>query len=87
MRLKIMAALSVLSPDAQLEFTRLNRLVRHRRHWRPSPDVGEGRHVAIEKLFVGKKPQTRAKRRRPGAPPFTEHISYPREILDRGAPP
>jgi winged helix DNA-binding protein len=88
MRLKIMPALSVLSPDAQLEFTRLKGLV--------GATDGNGAHletlakagyVAIQRLFVGKKPQTRVKPTPAGRRAFSEHLAYLREILDGGAPP
>ena len=84
-RLKIMAALNVLSSDAHLEFTRLKGLV-------GTTDGNLGAHldtlekagyVAIEKLFVGKRPQTRIKATRAGRRAFAEHVSYLREILDQ----
>ncbi len=86
MRLKIMAALNVLAPDAQMEFTRLKSLV-------AATDGNLGAHletlekagyVDIEKLFVGKRPQTRIKATRAGRRAFAEHVSYLREILDQG---
>lgn len=88
MRLKIMAALSVLAPETQLEFIRLKGLV-------SATDGNLGAHldtleragyVAIEKLFVGKKPQTRIKATPAGRRAFAEHVAYLREILDGGAP-
>ena len=88
MRLKIMAALNVLHPETALEFTRLKALV-------GATDGNLGAHldtleragyVTIEKLFVGKKPQTRIKATPAGRRAFTEHVAYLREILDaRGA--
>jgi DNA-binding MarR family transcriptional regulator len=86
MRLKIMAALNVLAPDAQMEFTRLKSLV-------AATDGNLGAHletlekagyIAIEKLFVGKRPQTRIKATRAGRRAFAEHVTYLREILDQG---
>ena len=86
MRLKIMAALNVLGPDSALEFTRLKTLV-------GATDGNLGAHldtlekagyVAIEKLFVGKKPQTRIKPTPAGRRAFAEHVAYLREILDGG---
>jgi DNA-binding MarR family transcriptional regulator len=84
MRLKIMAALNVLAPSAALEFTRLKVLV-------GATDGNLGAHldtlagagyVAIEKRFVGKKPQTRIRTTAAGRRAFTEHVAYLREILD-----
>jgi DNA-binding MarR family transcriptional regulator len=86
MRLRIMAALNVLAPDAQMEFTRLKSLV-------TATDGNLGAHletlekagyVAIEKLFVGKRPQTRIRATRAGRRAFAEHVTYLREILDQG---
>ncbi len=88
-RLRIMAALDTLDPQAALEFTRLKGLVR-------ATDGNLGAHletleragyVAIEKLFVGKKPQTRIRATASGRRAFAEHVAYLREILDGGAPP
>ena len=87
MRLKIMAALNMLPPDRALEFIRLKGLV-------DATDGNLGAHldtlekagyVAIEKLFVGKRPQTRVKATRAGRRAFAEHIAYLREILDGGS--
>jgi DNA-binding MarR family transcriptional regulator len=88
-RLKIMAALNVLRGDAELEFTRLKALV-------GATDGNLGAHletleragyVAIAKLFVGKKPQTRVKATAAGRRAFAEHIAYLREILDSAGGP
>ncbi|MBV8168107.1 MAG: transcriptional regulator [Alphaproteobacteria bacterium] len=84
MRLKIMAALNVLGPGAALEFTRLRSLI-------GATDGNLGAHldtlagvgyVAIEKRFVGRKPQTRVKATAAGRRAFTEHVAYLREIID-----
>jgi DNA-binding MarR family transcriptional regulator len=88
-RLRIMAALSVLSGEQQLEFTRLRGLV-------GTTDGNLGAHldtlekagyVGIEKLFVGKRPQTRIRATPAGRRAFAEHVAYLREILDGGPPP
>jgi len=85
-RLRIMAALNVLPPEAALEFTRLKQLT-------GATDGDLGAHletlersgyVAIEKRFVGKKPQTRAKATPAGRRAFATHVAYLREILDGG---
>jgi DNA-binding MarR family transcriptional regulator len=87
MRLKIMAALNVLAADRALEFTRLKALT-------DATDGNLGAHldtlekagyVAVEKLFVGKKPQTRIRATAAGRRAFAEHVAYLREILDGGA--
>jgi DNA-binding MarR family transcriptional regulator len=84
MRLKIMAALNVLNADAQLDFGRLRALV-------GATDGNLGAHletleragyVAIEKLFVGKKPQTRVRATPSGRHAFSEHVAYLRHILN-----
>jgi DNA-binding MarR family transcriptional regulator len=88
-RLKIMAALNVLAPDAALEFTRLKALAN-------ATDGNLGAHldtleragyVTSEKLFSGKKPQTRIRATAAGRRAFAEHVAYLREILDNGAVP
>jgi DNA-binding MarR family transcriptional regulator len=88
-RLKIMAALNVLAPDAALEFTRLKNIV-------GATDGNLGAHldtlekagyVAIEKRFVGKKPQTRVRPTPSGRRAFAEHVAYLREIIDLGGAP
>ena len=88
MRLKIMAALNVLGPGAALEFTRLKSLL-------GATDGNLGAHldtlagagyVAIEKRFVGRKPQTRIKATAAGRRAFAEHVAYLREILDAPSP-
>jgi DNA-binding MarR family transcriptional regulator len=88
-RLKIMAALNVLAPEAPLEFTRLKALAN-------ATDGNLGAHldtleragyVTSEKLFSGKKPQTRIRATPAGRRAFAEHVAYLREILDNGAAP
>jgi DNA-binding MarR family transcriptional regulator len=83
-RLRIMAALNVLQPEAAIEFTRLRGLVQ-------ATDGNLGAHldtleragyVAIEKRFEGRKPQTRIKATPAGRRAFAEHVAYLREILD-----
>ncbi len=87
MRLRIMAALTVLAPGAALEFTRLKALVE-------ATDGNLGAHldtlaeagyVALDKRFVGRRPQTRVKATAAGRRAFAEHVAYLREIIDRTA--
>jgi DNA-binding MarR family transcriptional regulator len=89
MRLKIMAALNVLRADGALEFTRLKSLL-------GATDGNLGAHletlekagyVGVQKLFVGKKPQTRISMTPAGRRAFAEHVAYLREILDSGGVP
>jgi hypothetical protein len=85
MRLKIMAALTVLAPGTALEFTRLKALVE-------ATDGNLGAHldtlagagyVALDKRFVGRRPQTRVKATASGRRAFAEHVAYLREIIDQ----
>jgi DNA-binding MarR family transcriptional regulator len=87
-RLRIMAALNMLSFDASIDFTRLKALV-------DATDGNLGAHldaleragyVTIEKLFEAKKPKTRIKATPAGRRAFAEHVAYLREIIDMGAP-
>jgi DNA-binding MarR family transcriptional regulator len=86
MRLRIMAALATPLPDTAIEFARLKTLVE-------ATDGNLGAHietlqragyVAVEKRFVGKKPQTRIAATLAGRRAFAEHVAYLREILDQG---
>jgi DNA-binding MarR family transcriptional regulator len=86
-RLRIMAALNALAGQQALEFARLKALT-------GATDGNLGAHldtlekagyVAIEKRFVGKKPQTRVRATPAGRRAFTEHVAYLREILDGAA--
>jgi DNA-binding MarR family transcriptional regulator len=88
-RLRVMAALDILEGDEWLEFTRLRAIVR-------ATDGNLGAHletlaregyVAIEKLFVGRKPQTRVRPTGAGRQAFTAHVSYLRALLDEPAQP
>jgi len=84
MRLKIMAALNVLAPDSQMEFTRLKGLT-------GATDGNLGAHldtlekagyIVIEKRFEDRKPQTRVHMSPAGRRAFAEHVAYLREIID-----
>ena len=83
-RLRIMAALNVLEPGEWLEFTRLRTLVQ-------ATDGNLGAHldtlaqagyVAIDKRFVGKKPQTRVRATAKGRLAFAGHVAYLRALLE-----
>jgi DNA-binding MarR family transcriptional regulator len=87
-RLRIMAALNMLSPEASIDFTRLKALT-------DTTDGNLGAHldaleragyVATEKLFEAKKPKTRIRATPAGRRAFAEHVAYLREIIDVAAP-
>jgi len=83
LRLRIMAALTAL-PDAQgLDFTRLKKLT-------GATDGNLGAHietlskagyVAVEKAFVGKKPQTTVTATAAGRGAFARHVAMLQEII------
>lgn len=85
-RLKIMAALCKLAPNAALEFMRLKVIL-------GTTDGNLGTHlealesagyVAIDKSFEDRKPKTRAKATAAGRRAFAEHVAYLREIIEIG---
>jgi DNA-binding MarR family transcriptional regulator len=84
MRLKIMAALHVLTPQSAIEFQRLKKLV-------SATDGNLGAHletlekagyVAIEKRFVDRKPQTRIRATSEGRRAFAAHVAYLKHVLE-----
>lgn len=88
MRLRIMAALNVLPPDDWLEFTRLKALI-------GATDGNLGAHldtlakagyIAVDKRFVGRRPQTRVQANRTGRRAFAAHVAQLRAILDGAEP-
>jgi DNA-binding MarR family transcriptional regulator len=85
-RLKIMASLCKLAPNASIEFMRLKDVL-------ATTDGNLGAHlealegagyVAIDKRFEDRKPKTRAKATAAGRRAFAEHVAYLREIIDDG---
>jgi DNA-binding MarR family transcriptional regulator len=84
LRLKIMAALNAIPPAAPgLEFSRLKRLT-------GATDGNLGAHietlaragyVAIEKAFVGKRPQTTVTATAMGRGAFARHVATLQEII------
>ncbi|ABD06570.1 transcriptional regulator [Rhodopseudomonas palustris HaA2] len=88
LRLKIMAALNAL-PDAQgMEFARLKKLT-------GATDGNLGAHietlskagyVAVDKTFVGKKPQTTVTASAAGRAAFARHVATLREIIAGAVP-
>jgi DNA-binding MarR family transcriptional regulator len=89
LRLKIMAALNALPAATGLEFSRLKKLT-------GATDGNLGAHiatlskagyVAIEKAFVGKKPQTTVTATATGRGAFARYVAYLREIIETSAAP
>ena len=86
LRLKIMAALNAL-PAAGLEFARLKKLT-------GATDGNLGAHietlskagyVAVDKAFVGKKPQTTVTATAAGRGAFARHVATLQEIIAASA--
>ena len=85
-RLKIMASLNRLAPEAALEFTALKAILN-------VTDGNLGTHlealekagyVSVEKRFEGRRPQTRLQATPAGRKAFAEHVAYLRFIIDSG---
>src|SRR3954463_1414751 len=86
LRLRIMAALNALPSGVGLEFARLKQLT-------GATDGNLGAHietlskagyVAIEKAFVGKKPQTTVTATAAGRGAFARHVAALKEIIETG---
>ncbi|MFQ5615401.1 MAG: winged helix-turn-helix domain-containing protein [Anaerolineales bacterium] len=85
-RLRIMAALVALEPNAQLEFTTLRDLLdltdgNLGAHLRKLETAG---YVAITKTFVARKPRTYATATLAGRQAFAEHVAALEAILHGG---
>jgi DNA-binding MarR family transcriptional regulator len=87
LRLKIMAALNALPATTGLDFSRLKKLT-------GATDGNLGAHietlakagyVAVEKAFVGKKPQTTVTATAVGRGAFARHVAYLKEIIEDAA--
>src|SRR5438874_12176411 len=83
LRLKIMAALNALPSGVGLEFVRLKKLT-------GATDGNLGAHidtlaragyVAVDKAFVGKKPQTTVTATAAGRAAFARHVASLQEII------
>ena len=83
LRLKIMAALNAMPGNAGLEFSKLKKLT-------GATDGNLGAHietlskagyVAVEKAFVGKKPQTTVTISATGRGAFARHVAMLQEII------
>src|SRR5215475_2879509 len=86
LRLRIMAALNALPTGSGLEFARLKKLT-------GATDGNLGAHietltragyVAVEKAFVGKKPQTTVTATAAGRGAFARHVATLQEIIAGG---
>jgi len=86
LRLRIMAALNALPAGNGLEFSKLKKLT-------GATDGNLGAHietlakagyVAVDKAFVGKKPQTTVTATAPGRGAFARHVASLKEILEAG---
>jgi len=87
-RLRIMAVLNTLERREALEFTQLKATIE-------TTDGNLGVHldtlaragyVDVEKLFVGRRPQTRVKATTIGRRAFRGHIAFLRKIIDQAEP-
>jgi len=83
LRLRIMAALNALPPNAGLEFSKLKKLT-------GATDGNLGAHietlsragyVTVDKAFVGKKPQTTVTASAAGRGAFARHVATLQEII------
>lgn len=87
LRLRIMAALNVLPPKQGMDFPRLKKLT-------AATDGNLGAHietlskagyVAVEKSFVGRRPQTMVIATAAGRVAFARHVALLRQIIDAGS--
>jgi DNA-binding MarR family transcriptional regulator len=87
LRLRIMAALNALPAANGLEFAKLKKLT-------GATDGNLGAHietlskagyVAVDKAFVGKKPQTTVIATTAGRVAFARHVAYLKEIIEAAA--
>ncbi len=83
-RLRIMAALTALSDDSQMDFVALRNLLEVTdgnlgAHLRKLEDAG---YVSIEKTFVARKPRTYISVTPRGRLAFEEHVKALKEILN-----
>ena len=87
LRLKIMAALNAMPATTGLDFSRLKKLT-------GATDGNLGAHietlskagyVAVEKAFVGKKPQTTVTATAAGRGAFARHVATLQEIIAASA--
>jgi DNA-binding MarR family transcriptional regulator len=84
LRLRIMAAVNGLRQNQNIEFAQLKKVVE-------ATDGNLGAHiatleqagyVAVEKVFVNKKPRTRISVTPAGRKAFCKHVDYLRDIIE-----
>ncbi len=83
-RLRIMAALAALAPDASLEFTALRDMLQVTdgnlsTHLTKLEKAG---YVAVEKTFVRRRPKTYIRATEAGRRAFADHVAALRSLLD-----
>src|SRR5579883_1049016 len=88
LRLRLMAVLVALQPDAQIGFTALRDLLELTdgnlgAHLRKLEEAG---YVAVTKTFVARKPQTFLSATPLGRQAFAEHVAALEVILQTGKP-
>ena len=86
LRLRIMAALQALPPGEGLEFARLKKLTgaTDGNLGAHIETLAKARYVAVDKSFVGKRPQTRVTATAVGRGAFARHVASLREIIETG---
>lgn len=84
-RLRIMATLNVLDRRQALEFSHLKAIlgVTDGNLGAHLDTLARAGYIDIEKLFVGRRPQTRVKATTVGRRAFRGHAAYLRKILDQ----
>src|SRR3982074_572933 len=89
LRLRIMAALNALPAGNGLEFAKLKKLT-------GATDGNLGAHietlakagyVAVDKAFVGKRPQTTVTATASGRGAFARHVAYLKELIEGAGQP
>jgi DNA-binding MarR family transcriptional regulator len=88
-RLRIMAALTALPPEARLDFTTLGRLLKLTdgnlgAHLSSLEEAG---YIQAEKMFVDKKPRTRLSATKLGRAKFRRHVEALRGIIENAEQP
>jgi len=83
-RLRVMAALSALSPRSQIDFTSLGRSLgltdgNLGAHLQTLEEAG---YIKVEKSFVNRKPRTHLSATARGRERFEEHVAALRQICD-----